>query len=277
MNYFLSDIKKMYKSNIVRMLFIFLLAVMILDPISVYFHAGRYPEFFTQIGKNPFQFWLLMNSAGWGFTVYSTLFWALPVLVTGLIFYSEKNSSMFTLLTVRDQKIKYMLAKVAATFVFSFVFFLIILSVNLIITYAIFPVDAKFTEYYKFIVPKQGSFVYGIFQKSPFLMAITYTILNSAVIAMFSVFTLGIHMAFNFSNRYIAIVAPIIVLYVITFVFDSTVDLFQYNIRMIIQPRATSALTAVITGSSVAATLAAWGLIDMILLKIGFVRNKDVL
>lgn len=277
MNYFLSDLKKIYKNNIIRMLFIFLLTIMILDPISVYLNEFRYPGFFERIGKNPFQFWLLMNSAGWGFVIYSTLFWVFPVLATGLIFYNEKNSSMFTLLASRDKKIKYLIAKVCATFVFSLTFFLLILSINLIITYTVFPAGANLTDYYNNLIPKQGTFVYGIFQNNPFLMAIAYTILNSLVIAIFSVFTLGIHMIFHFKNHYIAIVVPIIVLYAVTFVFDSTVNLFQYNIRMIVQPRATSALTAIISGRNVMTTLAFWGLIDIILVAVGFVRNRDIL
>jgi len=278
MNYFFSDLKKICKNNFIPILFVFLLAVMILDPISVYIKGVQNPELFDQIGKNPFRFWLLMNSFGWGGSIYNTLFWIFPVLATGLIFYDERNSSMFTLLIIRDRKIKYMLAKVASAFVFSFGFFLLILSVNLLITYTIFPpMDAKLTEHYNFLIPKKGTFVYGIYQISPLLMAITYTILNAVVIAILSVFTLGIHMIFNLKNKYIAIVVPIIVLYVITFVFDSTADLFQYNIRMIVQPQATIALTDAITGNNVAVTLAIWVLLDIILVTIGFVRNRDVL
>lgn len=64
--YFISDIKKMLSSRIVQITFIFLLVTMLADPISVLIHARRYTGFFENIGANPFQFWLLMNSASWG-------------------------------------------------------------------------------------------------------------------------------------------------------------------------------------------------------------------
>lgn len=78
--YFISDIKKMLSSRIVQITFIFLLVTMLADPISVLIHARRYTGFFENIGANPFQFWLLMNSASWGNKVYNILFWVIPVL-----------------------------------------------------------------------------------------------------------------------------------------------------------------------------------------------------
>mgnify|MGYP004444980339 FL=1 len=80
--YFISDIKKMLSSRIVQITFIFLLVTMLADPISVLIHARRYTGFFENIGANPFQFWLLMNSASWGNKVYNILFWVIPVLAT---------------------------------------------------------------------------------------------------------------------------------------------------------------------------------------------------
>lgn len=108
-------------------------------------------------------------------------------------------------------------------------------------------------------------------------MAVTYTILNAAGLALISVFALGIHMIFRFRNQYVAIIAPVVILYVITFVFDSTMNLYQYNIRMILQPRATSALTILITTSDVVKTFAVWVLVDFIFIMIGFVRNRDII
>ena len=83
--YFISDIKKMLSSRIVQITFIFLLVTMLADPISVLIHARRYTGFFENIGANPFQFWLLMNSASWGNKVYNILFWVIPVLATGML------------------------------------------------------------------------------------------------------------------------------------------------------------------------------------------------
>lgn len=122
--YFISDIKKMLSSRIVQITFIFLLVTMLADPISVLIHARRYTGFFENIGANPFQFWLLMNSASWGNKVYNILFWVIPVLATGMIYYNEQSSSMSKFLVVRKSKLRYMLSKVIS--VFSFTLHLII-------------------------------------------------------------------------------------------------------------------------------------------------------
>lgn len=103
--YFISDIKKMLSSRIVQITFIFLLVTMLADPISVLIHARRYTGFFENIGANPFQFWLLMNSASWGNKVYNILFWVIPVLATGMIYYNEQSSSMSKFLVVRKSNL----------------------------------------------------------------------------------------------------------------------------------------------------------------------------
>ena len=158
--YFISDIKKMLSSRIVQITFIFLLVTMLADPISVLIHARRYTGFFENIGANPFQFWLLMNSASWGNKVYNILFWVIPVLATGMIYYNEQSSSMSKFLVVRKSKLRYMLSKVISVFSFTFVFCMFLLSLNLLLTFLIFDVRAPFTEQYQRLVPNSSAFLY---------------------------------------------------------------------------------------------------------------------
>lgn len=162
--YFISDIKKMLSSRIVQITFIFLLVTMLADPISVLIHARRYTGFFENIGANPFQFWLLMNSASWGNKVYNILFWVIPVLATGMIYYNEQSSSMSKFLVVRKSKLRYMLSKVISVFSFTFVFCMFLLSLNLLLTFLIFDVRAPFTEQYQRLVPNAGTFGYTLYQ-----------------------------------------------------------------------------------------------------------------
>jgi len=277
MSYFISDIKKTCKSRIVRILFLFLLAIMVFDPISVYFQGVQHPEMFDYIGKNPFPFWLLMNSVNWGNSIYNTLFFVFPVLVTGLVFYNECTSSMLSFLITRDSKKKYMISKVLSTFVFSLLFFFLLLLINLLTTYIVFDIDAKPSDYYNTIIPKAGSFAFGAFEKNPFLMALLYTTLNAVALAIFSVFSIAIHMIIELKNQYIAIAVPIVIMYVITFVFDSTISLFRYNISMILQPAAAYGLTVVISYYDVAITFLAWIFIDILLVTIGYLRRSDIL
>lgn len=138
MSYVLADIKKLYRSSIIRWMLIILLFVMIADPISVYIINGKYDKFFEVIGSNPFQFWLLINSASWGNNLFYTIFWVLPILSTGLIFYNEQQSSMRLLLVIRGNGLKYYLAKIFSIFIVTFLNFFVLLIINIGITYLIF-------------------------------------------------------------------------------------------------------------------------------------------
>ena len=247
--YFISDIKKMLSSRIVQITFIFLLVTMLADPISVLIHARRYTGFFENIGANPFQFWLLMNSASWGNKVYNILFWVIPVLATGMIYYNEQSSSMSKFL----------------------------LSLNLLLTFLIFDVRAPFTEQYQRLVPNAGTFGYTLYQISPLLMAVVYSFFNSLALALFAVFALAIQMIVKFKNQYVAIVIPVILLYAITFAFDSVPLLLPYDIRIIIQPRSANAITEIVTKQDFEITFCAWIVADSFLTLIGLARNKDIL
>lgn len=275
--YFISDIKKMLSSRIVQITFIFLLVTMLADPISVLIHARRYTGFFENIGANPFQFWLLMNSASWGNKVYNILFWVIPVLATGMIYYNEQSSSMSKFLVVRKSKLRYMLSKVISVFSFTFVFCMFLLSLNLLLTFLIFDVRAPFTEQYQRLVPNAGTFGYTLYQISPLLMAVVYSFFNSLALALFAVFALAIQMIVKFKNQYIAIVIPVILLYAITFAFDSVPLLLPYDIRIIIQPRSANAITEIVTKKDFEITFCAWIVADSFLTLIGLARNKDIL
>ena len=70
---------------------------------------------------------------------------------------------------------------------------------------------------------------------------------NSLALALFAVFALAIQMIVKFKNQYVAIVIPVILLYAITFAFDSVPLLLPYDIRIIIQPRSANAITEIVT------------------------------
>ena len=275
--YFISDIKKMLSSRIVQITFAILLVTMLADPVSVLIHAKRYTGFSENIGANPFQFWLLMNSASWGNKVYNMLFWVIPVLATGMIYYKEQSSSMSKFLVVRDSKLHYMLSKVTSTFLFTFVFCLFLLSLNLLVTFLLFDVRAPFTEQYQRLVPNAGTLGYTLYQISPLFMAVAYSVFNSLALALFAVFALAIQMVVNFKNQYVALVIPVILLYAITFAFDSVPLLLPYDIRIIIQPRSSNAITEIVTKQDFEITFCAWIVADSLLTLIGLAKNKDVL
>lgn len=233
--------------------------------------------FFETIGANPFQYWLLMNSVGFGNQLYSTLFWVFPVLVTGMVYYSEQKSSMSKFFVIRKSKTAYFISKIGASFVTAFVFFLVLLLINLAVTWCVFPADAPLTEQYKFIVPSAGTFGDKLYQYSPLTMAVGYSVLNALALALLSVFAIALQMIIRFRNQYIAMAVPVILIYTMTFIFDSAECLYSYDIRMVIQPMAACALNELITVTDILVTFCGWILIDIILVIVGIINNRDVL
>jgi hypothetical protein len=92
---------------------------------------------------------------------------------------------------------------------------------------------------------------------------------------MFPLYTVA--MIVKFKNQYVAIVIPVILLYAITFAFDSVPLLLPYDIRIIIQPRSANAITEIVTKKDFEITFCAWIVADSFLTLIGLARNKDIL
>lgn len=275
MNYFKIDINRLITSKILIAVVMLLLAIAIIDPITVSMHFSKYIDSAERIGQNPFQFWMLMNSVSWGNNLYNIMFWILATLLTGLIYYEDKNTSMYMYQIIRKGKSKYLISKFFSTALFSFILMLVVLEINILATYMLFPDTTVMTEYYYNLVPHEGSFVYEAFLSHPMNMIQIYTFLNALAMSLFVVFSLCINMLFNFSNRYVALLIPVITLYGITFIFDSYPELFQYNIRMILQPRAVSALSTIITWEDVYVVFGGWMLVNLILISVIFFKLRD--
>lgn len=278
MSYFITDIKKLYKSKIVKFMLIMLFFIMVADPISVYVINARYADFFEQIGANPFQFWLLMNSSSWGNTVFHTLFWVFPVISTGLCFYNERQTSTHILLLIRNSRLKYYLSKAVAVFVATFVNFFALLLINILVTYLIFHVDAPMTEQYKYLIPKEGMFSYSFYQSNPLYMVMLYTFLNALAIALLTLFVLAIHEIVIPKKRYVALLFPFIFLYLINYGVSLLLSSnLNYNFSVIIQPRAASAVINIISNSDVLLVFSLVLVVDLILLVVGYIRNREML
>lgn len=278
MSYFVSDVKKIYKNRLVQITLLLMGIVAISDSLFVRFVYGGQPGFSEQVGANPFQFWLLMNSSGWGHTVYRTLLFVFPVLSTGLIFINERKTSIYELLIVRKSRTQYLISKIATVFIVTLFNFLLIFIVNLIVTNLCFSADAPLTEQYNFLVPKEGSLARNLYQIGPIMMELAYSFLNALAIALMSVLVLGIHMIFRFQNRLIAFLAPFLILYVVNYAEGLLLaNYMQYNLSIIIQPRAASALSTCITTADVVLVFASLFAVDVIVAFIGCRRNRDAL
>lgn len=279
MKYLTSDIRKLYSNQIIRIMLIFFLLVMIADPLYIRFVEGlRYSNFFTDIGKHPFQFWMLMFSSGWGNGIYYTFFFLFSVFSTGLLFYQERSSSMYAWLITRKNYKSYMLSKIFSVFITTLFNFFILLSINLLVTWCVFSTEAPLTEQYRFSVPQSYMFAYDLYQISPLCMAVFYTFFNALAIALYAVFALAIHMIFQMRNIYFAILVPFIIMYGASYA--NALLLYehsQYNIRILLQPKAANAFIYPFTWEAVGVVLGFHLLVDLILVGIGIRQNKELL
>ncbi len=278
MSYFISDIKKLYKSRMVQLTLLLLGIVAVADPLFVRFVYGKQPGFFEQVGTNPFQFWLLMNSSGWGHTVYRTLLFVFPVLSTGLIFFYERQSSVYELLISRKSHIQYLISKIVSVFVTTFLNFFLILGLNLVVTNLCFSTPAPLTEQYNYLIPKAGSFADVFYRLSPLTMELAYVVLNALALALLAVFVLGIQMIFRFPNHYIAFLTPFVILYALNYAEGLLLaNQMQYNLSVVIQPRAASSLPVCITTADLLLVFGLLFAVIIVTLLVGFKRNRDVL
>lgn len=264
MTYFINDIKKLYRNKIVLFALAVLLFCALYDPI---FMTHRY-----EYAQNPFMWWMFMNM-GTGSTVYNTLYWVFPVLLTGLVFFDERNSTIYGVLITKGNRVSYFVSKVMSVFLVSFVSLTCIFLLNLVLVYAFCPANVPIEDY---LVPKEGSFALPLFQKGSFQMAVIYNLLHSLAMAALAVLSLCMHMVFKFKNKYIAILVPPLVMYVINFAAQTT-GFMKYCLTILLQPVAASASTEILSMESL--TLVFSGLLVAIILGfcLGVGRNRDVL
>lgn len=272
MSYFISDLKKIFKNKLVLGLFALMLIICIVDPFVNLFHSLRHSD--PDFGDNPFMYWLLIDSSGFGFTIYGYLFLVFPVVATGLIYYQEKKSSVYNFLITRNSRVKYLLSKVITAFTTTFLIFLIPLTINIVITWVIFPGELPLGEQYFYYVPIEGSFAAYFYNVSPFLMAVIYTILNSFVAATLTVLTLGIHMIFRFKNIYLALLVPTIGVSLVSYVSQMRRELNEC-LNIIMQPLAAHSYAS--TFKDLFSALATLIIVTLLILVIGFRRNRESL
>ena len=262
---------------IIKLLVFFFAVIMALDPISVKLQSLVDPILLKEAGYNPFQFWLLINSVNWGNTIYNTFFWIIPAVIAEVFYYEEYKTVIYRLKIISSSRKMYCIRKALSMFFYTFICSFILLALNIAITYIVFNWNTEQTEYYLRLIPRVGTFSYQFYHISHLIYAIFYAFLNAVTIALFSLFCLGFNMIIQFRNKYLSIIIPSATLYGITFLFDSTDLIYRYNIRAIIQPRATSALSIIITTNDVIYCFLGWIIAISIMVGIGYFKNQDIL
>lgn len=263
MQYFFSDMKKMYKNWLVLIAILFIFAVSIADPILM----RRSYEY----APNPYNWWLFMNT-GRGCIVYNTLFWFIPSLFTGLLAFSERTTSIYGILLTKEKRSTYYRNKSLTAFIVPFVTCLAFFSLNLGLVYMTCPTVDPIEDY---LVPRIGSFAYPLFMDSPIIMAMVYILLHTLSIAILTVLYLNIQLAFKIKNKYIALILPALIMYVVNFALQ-ILGYFKYSLTYLIQPVAASASTEILDSGSLLLVLCAYIAAAILCYVIGKLRNRDV-
>ena len=264
MSFFINDIKKLCGNR----LFLFALAVLLFcavyDPL---FMAHRYEMY-----QNPFMWWMFMNM-GTGSTIYNTLYWVFPVLLTGMVLYDEKNSAIYGIMLTKGKRAAYFLSKLCSVMLVTFLCITGIFLLNLVLVYVFCSVSSPIEEY---LVPKAGSFARPLFENSPFLMAFIYNILHASAMTLLTALYVCIQMVFKFKNKYIALLVPPLLMHALDFALQVT-GLMEYSLTILIQPVAASASTELLRFDNLIFVYGGMLAAIMIGLVVGIGRNRDVL
>lgn len=264
MSFFINDLKKLCKNRMVLLTFALLFICAIYDPL---FMQDRY-----EIYENPYYWWLFMNN-GVGSSVLNTLYWFIPAFMTGLLYFDERNSSIYGILIVKGNRTAYFTSKAISLFLLTFVGLAGVFSANLFLTYALCPADMPIAEY---MIPKTSSFAYLIFQDSPLKMAIVYVLLHALALALLAVLYLCLHMALKINNKHVAFIIPPLLMLAVNYAIELT-EHSQYSLTILLQPMAASASTELLGITQLIIVFSCLTLTCLICFVAGTLRNRDAL
>ena len=263
MKYFWIDVKKLYRSRLVLLALIILLVIAVIDPITMQSHFAYQ--------SNPFMWWLFMNRTT-GSTIFNTLYWLFPVLLTGLVFFDESKTAIYGIIITKKKRWVYFCSKALSVFFVSFVSTLFLFLLNLFLVYVTCPSSMELS---KTMIPHMGTFSALLFQKSPLYEAVTYVILHAFALSLLTVLYLAIQMIVKAKNKYMAFILPPIIMYVLDYLTQTAAQ--TYSVTMALQPMVARATSFVITIENIAIIFGALLAIDIVCLFIGNRRNRDVI
>ena len=216
---------------------------------------------------------------GIGNRIYMNLFWWLPVISTGLVFYSEQNSSVLELSVIRGNWRRYYFSKILSLFLFTFISFFILFIVNILVTYIVFDTNAPKTGQYEWYIPKEGTFAYPFYKANPVYMCILYSFINALAIALMSILMFFFQAVIKLKTKYIALLVPAVVLYAVQYTISWFMgDNDHAHLLTIVQPLIAGPVTNTITTlSDVISTYTIIAIIDFVFILIGYFREKELI
>lgn len=101
-----------------------------------------------------------------GSTIFNTLYWLFPVLLTGLVFFDESKTAIYGIIITKKKRCVYLCSKALSVFFVSFVSTLLLFLLNLFFGVCDLPIEYGVKRNYD---PAQGN-IFGItFSKKPAL------------------------------------------------------------------------------------------------------------
>ena len=264
MSFFINDLKKLCKNRMILLTFALLFICAIYDPL---FMRERF-----DIHENPYYWWLFMNT-GVGSSIFNTLYWFIPAFLTGLIYFDERNSSIYGILITKGRRISYFVSKALSLFLFTFASLIFPFLLNLFLTYLLCPAKMPIDDY---MIPKASSFAYSLFQDSPQKMAIIYVFLHALALALLAVLNLCLHIVLKIKNKHIAFIIPPLFMLAINYAIELTGH-SQYSLTILLQPMAASASTELLGTNQLIFTFSFLALSSLICFVAGTIRNRDAL
>lgn len=214
--------------------------------------------------------WLFMNRTT-GSTIFNTLYWLFPVLLTGLVFFDESKTAIYGIIITKKKRCVYLCSKAVSVFLFlSLVRYSYFCSIFFV--YVTCPSSMELSET---MIPHTGTFSALLFQKSPLYEAVTYVILHAFALSLLTVLYLAIQMIVKAKNKYMAFILPPIIMYVLDYLTQTAAQ--TYSVTMALQPMVARATSFVITIEDIAIIFGALLAIDIVCLFIGNRRNRDVI
>lgn len=192
-----------------------------------------------------------------GSTIFNTLYWLFPVLLTGLVFFDESKTAIYGIIITKKKRCVYLCSKALSVFFVSFVSTLFLFLFNLFLVYVTCPSSMELSET---MIPHTGTFSALLFQKSPLYEAVTYVILHAFSLSLLTVLYLAIQMIVKAKNKYMAFILPPIIMYVLDYLTQTAAQ--TYSVTMALQPMVARATSFVITIEDIAIIFGALLAID---------------
>ena len=210
--------------------------------------------FASYYGINAYQYWLFNFPGGIGFKVYHALFLLLPVLSTGFILFYDQKTSFKIYNIVKQGRAIYLTSKVISVFLVTMVNSIVSFSINILITFSIFPQNSIMTDVYRMFF---------------------FAFLNSLALSVLAALTVIIHMIFRFPNIYVAFFVPSILCLLITYGSDFLLPK-RFVLRNFLQPL-NSCYEGAAQLKDILLVLSGYFILEILLFTIAYRRNRDII